>query len=650
MKQHQIIVATGYTYIMLSCGSAVPSDGAAEQISSADKNPVQIAAGPVPQPEPDPAYTGPPHVFTPRSHPPRYRQQTWAPPNLEALPKFKNRYRKCFKVIKGAQPPAIAVGRGGGPLAKPKKARQTSTQPPQPARTTPLAEMAPAEAPFQSAGSEDAAKSESIGTGPIQETDDGPGGDTPPDYEDWGAAIYLSNDDTMSLSSAQRVIYAIDNFLPLPLAHIRPHELLNYFSFQTAPVAPGNDFSVLAEIAPDEREPGIYTLALAVRGRPIDKASRRNAAVTLVVDRSGSMADEGRMDYLKQGLTRMIDELKTGDMVHMVLFDHEVCVPTENFVVGRDDNRHLKRVIDALEPRGSTDVHRGLSRGYTIADQRYQPTYSNRVIAITDALTNTGVTNAQMISMISKYYNDRRIRLSGVGVGREFNDALLNRLTERGRGAYVFLGNRAEVDVVFGSRFISLIETTANDVHFRLHLPPSLRMNVFYGEESSTVKSDVQEIHYFAETTQLFLSDLMARGKILRPQDSAMLTIEYKDPETGEALVEEVAFNLGDISIGRFNVAKARLIMAWIDLLALMAARSMPASHRHAGTAGSWQDPEGWHQCVAGTEALHRLKTGISEDPEVRRMLDLWNKYCARYERPRHPKRRAIPSSSANPQ
>ena len=37
-------------------------------------------------------------------------------------------------------------------------------------------------------------------------------------YKDWGQAIYLSNDDTMSLSSAQRVIFAIDKFLPLPLA------------------------------------------------------------------------------------------------------------------------------------------------------------------------------------------------------------------------------------------------------------------------------------------------------------------------------------------------------------------------------------------------------------------------------------------------
>jgi hypothetical protein len=123
-------------------------------------------------------------------------------------------------------------------------------------------------------------------------------------YKDWGQAIYLSNDDTMSLSSAQRVIFAIDKFLPLPLAHIRPHELLNYFSFETAPVPPQDDFSVLADIAPDPKQAGIYNLALAIKGRPVDLQARRNANLTFVVDRSGSMSDEGRMDYLKRGMTR----------------------------------------------------------------------------------------------------------------------------------------------------------------------------------------------------------------------------------------------------------------------------------------------------------------------------------------------------------
>jgi Ca-activated chloride channel family protein len=459
-------------------------------------------------------------------------------------------------------------------------------------------------------------------------------------YKDWGMAIYLSNDDTMSLSSAQRVIFAIEQFLPLPLEHIRPHELLNYFSFETAPVPAEDDFSVLADIAPDPKQAGIYNLALAVKGRPVDLQARRNANLTFVVDRSGSMTDEGRMDYLKRGMLKMMGQLKTGDIVNVVLFDHEECTPLENFVVGRDKPEILTKTIEKMRPRGSTDVHLGLSKGYELADRSYQQGYNNRVVLITDALANTGDTDPRTMAMISKFYDSRKIRLSGVGVGREFNDALLDKLTEKGKGAYVFLGSEAETDAVFGPRFISLLETTAMDVHFQLHLPPSLRMNVFYGEESSVVKEDVQAIHYFANTSQLFLSDLMARGGKLRPQDQIMLTIEYEDPETGTEMIEEKAFTLGEISQeDAFNVRKGRLLIGWADRLAAIAGRPVPSNR--GLLAGSWEDPDGWQACESGRADLAAMAQGMS-DPEAQRVLGLWDKFCSRYERPRNPVRREI--------
>ncbi len=462
-------------------------------------------------------------------------------------------------------------------------------------------------------------------------------------FDDWGSVTYLSNDDTMSLSSAQRVIYAIDNFLPLPAEHIRPHELLNYFSFQTTPVGRDDDFSVDASIAPDPHEEGIYSLAMAVKGRPLSLEDRRNTNLSIVIDRSGSMSADGRMEYLKRGLNTMMGELKRGDMVHLVFFDDEVCTPVKNFVVGRDRPQVLHNAINRLEPRGSTNLHDGLRSGYELADRSYQSTYSNRVVMITDAIVNTGVTDSQLISTVSKFYDDRRIRLSGVGVGRDFNDALLDKLTERGKGAYVFLGSEAEVDAVFGPRFTSLIETTALDVHFRLHLPPSLRMNTFYGEESSTFKEDVQAIHYFANTSQLFLSDLMAKGGQLRGQDSVMLTVEYEDPETGDERVEEYAFNLGEISEGAANVRKGRMIMHFVDGLAWMAARNQPSAWGRRD--GSWDDADAWEACEAGREQLATMARGLDGDPEVRRVTELWDKYCARYSRPVDSNRRPPPDT-----
>ncbi len=646
MKRYLIPIAATWTLFVIGCGSGTQQDVQEPD----DTTPAELASD-IDEPGEEKPYLAPAHVFTSRSHPPHHATPAPPPPNLRTLPRLKMRFNQCFgSERRETRPLSIAAGggqvRGTSAKSSPRKHKRPESGSVQPSMAAPLAamDMAEGESGQPMPPPEKASLTDDADVVQIASEDN-----MQSDYEDWGAAIYLSNDDTMSLSSAQRVIFAIDNFLPLPAKHIRPHELLNYFSFSTVAVNPENDFSVLADIAEDPREEGIYSLALSVRGRPVDKQSRRNGAITLVIDRSGSMHSEGRMSYLKLGLKRMLSELKTGDIINIVLFDHQLCSPVENFVVGRDHHRDLERVINALEPRGSTDLHLGLTEGYRIADKAYRGNYSNRVVLITDALTNTGVVDQEMISTISKYYDARRIRLSGVGVGRDFNDALLDRLTEKGKGAYVFLGSEAEVDAVFGPRFISLIETTALDVHFKLHLPPSLRMNVFYGEESSTVKEDVQEIHYFANTSQLFLSDLMVRGGELRSQDWVMMSIEYEDPETGKEREEEYAFSLGDISGVSHNVKKARLIMTFIDMLAQMAARPV-SHHKYRNTAGSWQDPDGWTLCQDGGEALTHLAQGIADDGEVQRVLELWTKYCARYERPRQPvKRQIIPGDDTWP-
>jgi hypothetical protein len=433
----------------------------------------------------------------------------------------------------------------------------------------------------------------------------------------------------MSLSSAQRVIYAIENFAPLPAAHIRPHELLNYFSFNTETPAYDQDFSVLPSIEVSPTDPSALSLGLAISGRSLTRETRRNANLSFVVDRSGSMEAEGRMQYVKRGMLDSLSELKRGDIVNITLFDSSVCQLAQNFVVGRDPLPQLQRIIEQVSPRGSTNLYDGLEQGYQVANGSYQPGYSNRVILVTDALANTGVTSSSLISMVGKHYEERRIRLSAVGVGRDFNDELLDQLTERGKGAYVFLGSDQEVDAVFGSRFVSLIETVANDVHFRLHLPPSLALKTFYGEEASTDKARVQAIHYFAGTSQMFLSEVMSRDGRLPGEDDIMVTIEYEDPETGEARVEEYAYNLAQIAGPAYNLQKAHLVNHFARSLQSISALDLP--ERYSGMAHSWYDEEGAHACQAASVEMDRLAQGLNIDPEVRKVQGLMHTYCSRY-------------------
>jgi Ca-activated chloride channel family protein len=391
---------------------------------------------------------------------------------------------------------------------------------------------------------------------------------------DWGATTYLSNDDSMSLASAQRMLWALQNRGSVSASQIRPHEFLNYFSFDTRPVASGETFSVLA--AAEETAPGTLTMSMAVKGAT---PARMPLDLTLVIDRSGSMSAEGRMDYLKRGLNKMVAEnLKRGDRIDMVLFDHELCTPLENYVVGRDDPEILTSVINALQPRGSTDLDLGMREGYRIANGHVDTNSRNRrVMLISDALLNTGDVNPDTVSQVGKAYDESGIRLTAIGVGREFNDKVLDKLSEKGKGAYIYLGSEAVVDRIFGVGFESMTRTIAHNVRFALDLPDSLAIEKFYGEEASTNPEDVQPIHYYSGTTQLFLQDLHMRSTGASSSDPVVLTVSWEDPQTGAAKSQVFQANVGELLAGdKHNLRKARSLMAWTDMLTARALGANP--------------------------------------------------------------------------
>ncbi len=424
---------------------------------------------------------------------------------------------------------------------------------------------------------------------------------------DWGATVWLSNDDSMSLASAQRVIWNAQRGRRTPAGEIRPHELLNYFSFDTRAPDPGETFGVLAAARQDGDR---LSVAVAVRGAspppaPLD--------LTLVIDRSGSMREEGRMDYTRRGLHVMEKSLNRGDRVDVVLFDDAVCTPLENYVVGRDDPALLAGVIDQLAPEGGTNMGIGLDEGYAVA-RRHEDTHgrNRRLMVITDALLNQGNLDAASLAEVGKAYDAEGIRVTGIGVGRGFNDKILDTLTEKGKGAYVYLGSEAVVDRVFGTGFPSLVQTIAHDVHFAIDLPESLGMERFYGEEASTVKEDVQPIHYYAGTSQLFLQDLRLRDMRAVASDPVELVAEWTDARTGEPLKKSWRTTVGALlESDPRNVDKGLALMAWSDQLL-------------ADAAGA--DP-----CAAPLAAYRQRTNRLVDDAEMAFVNGLVEKRCPAY-------------------
>ncbi len=422
---------------------------------------------------------------------------------------------------------------------------------------------------------------------------------------DWGGTTYLSNDDSMSLASAQRLLYALERGVDFSVGQIRPHELLNYFTFDTLKPRGRDTFAVHASA---QRRGDTLDLALAVQAA---SPPRPEVDLTLVLDRSGSMRSDGRMETARRALTQLTGQLRRGDLVDLVLFDHTVCTPVKNFVVGRDDPRILSDAIQRTQPRGSTDLDAGLKEGYGLATAHRSAASgrAGRVMVFTDAVLNTGDVNPHTVSEVGRHLDQHGIRLTGVGVGLDFRDDVLDRLTEKGKGAYVFLGSDRVVDRLFGAGADALLQTVAHDVQYELKLPPDLGLTRFYGEESSTRAEDVQPVHVHAGTSQLFLQELAIRDGRLDERGEAVLTVRWDDPVSGRRTSQTFSVRVADaLAADTHNVRKARALMGWTDVL---------TAHALGSDA-----------CGAPLRTYRERLGGLMDDAEIAYTADLVGRFC----------------------
>ncbi|QES47225.1 VWA domain-containing protein [Streptomyces venezuelae] len=304
------------------------------------------------------------------------------------------------------------------------------------------------------------------------------GGSAAPQGEDDGRrpsappADYLStfalDVDTASYGYARRTL--ADGKLPDP-ATIRPEEFVNSFR-QDYPQPTGNGFSVTVDGARTrEANWSLMRVGLATRAGK-SSADRPPAALTFVVDISGSMAEPGRLDLVRNSLDLMTDRLRGDDAVAIVAFSDKA--ETRLPMTRLDGNRRrVHEVVDRLRPTDSTNVEAGVRRGYDVAVEGRREGATNRVVLLSDALANTGATSADtLLERIGAARRTHGITLFGVGVGSQYNDAFMERLVDRGDGHTVYVSDEEEARRVFCDDLPAQIELRARDAKAQVSFDP----------------------------------------------------------------------------------------------------------------------------------------------------------------------------------
>src|ERR1700674_3045608 len=200
--------------------------------------------------------------------------------------------------------------------------------------------------------------------------------------------------------------------------------------------------------------------------------SRLPLNLGVVIDRSGSMYDERRLEFVTEAVKFLADNLTADDKVSIVAFADraKVLITPE----AARDKSAVKRAIDdidLLDIGGGTQMALGMRAAIDEVKKNLSPDRLNRVLVLTDGQTYE---ETACIDLVEK--NRHEISFSTMGVGVEFNEKLLQRLAQDSNGKYHFIGDPAEIPAIFEDELEGLRAVTLRNGRIEVTLSQGVQV------------------------------------------------------------------------------------------------------------------------------------------------------------------------------
>ncbi len=377
--------------------------------------------------------------------------------------------------------------------------------------------------------------------------------------------MYMSADDSNSQADPSQHREMILHHGRVP-TRAKAWEYLNWADFDYV-AAPEGTLRIVPEMRAREDSTGTYDLLVAVVGPEQTPADRSPFNLVFSLDVSGSMSGPG-IEMMQSTLRAISGSLKAGDFVSVVLWsENDDTVLEHHQVIGPNDPT-FGRVIDGLIAGGSTDLDRGLEAAYELASSEPISGATNRVVLISDGGANVGNTSSFLIAEHAQDGEEAGVYLVGIGVppASDYDDSLMDEVTDLGRGAYLYIDNDCEAERRFTPEGLpKIFGVAALDVQLAMTLPSGFVVRRFSGEQISYEPADVVPQHLAPNDEMLYDIDLLdCSADEASGVASIDFEVEWRDPRTGEPQLATSSFTIDQLLQGpRDNQRKAEAMVAF---------------------------------------------------------------------------------------
>ena len=291
----------------------------------------------------------------------------------------------------------------------------------------------------------------------------------------------------------------------------------------------------------DKRQ--VVTVRALVRPEGAGRVRRRfPLAVALVLDKSGSMAFDRKMENAKRGALEALRRLDGHDVATVVAYDSEarVAVPAKTAT-----DKSLARAISRLQPGGNTALYDGVKLGAEQLRPFVRDGYVPRVILLSDGLANVGPSSAQELANFGRLLARREMTVTTIGLGLDYDEDLMTALAEESGGNAYFAKHSDFLSDIFAQDLDDATTLTARKVRVTLTCVEGARAVGSVGrralrEDVTSVEVSIDNL-YGEEKYALFEVEI---PETFRGTTAATVRLEYLDPGTGQLETQEAPLRL----------------------------------------------------------------------------------------------------------
>ncbi len=283
---------------------------------------------------------------------------------------------------------------------------------------------------------------------------------------------------------------------------------------------------------------GTIQIQVVAPDLPVVRTERPRLNLALVIDRSGSMAEARKLDFVKTAAHQLVDMMGTDDILSIVAYDDQVQVPWPSQRVGRN-RETLHRLIEGLYPGSATYLSGGLEEGFRQAKSGQRRGYVNRVLLLSDGLANRGTTNRGELRERAAEMPERGVSVSTFGVGNDFDEELMTMVAGGGGGNYRYLGDPERIVAALEGEFHSASRTSAVDVEIIIRLKRDCRFGSVLGREWRRDGDSfvIRLGDLSAGERRTVFANLNVAGERPGVKEVGDVVIRYRDPATSKTVI-----------------------------------------------------------------------------------------------------------------